>query len=384
MRRTTERGMCPAAILPALCLMTMVALLIVPAAVVGQTVPASAAPAVTPASAAGDGGGYRGPGPRVEPIREVDASDHYRPSSKPVAAPAAPLMEEGRRLLERTGRLVRRADGSYFQFDESELTLKLLPNHFMQRIEDVSDFGGRPMHFRVTTTVQSYRGQNYLLMTRAPEVVRSEVAADSAGRVEGGGGGALPSDLPSPAPVQSSPAGGVLGDDGGAASFPLPGDVSPVAEPDDEQRDMPPAASNLDLPAMPQLPSEVERQAPGAATADDGRGLGGSRDSRSAIGSGVMRRSAAGESILVQDGRWLVDREGRIDRVGEETRFIFDSGDEPMALLPNAKLERIEALSDYGRRGQRFRVSGSVTAYRGRNFLVLSKVLIIPKAIEDL
>lgn len=340
--------------------------------VVGQDVEVRPVPVTpVPATPAADGAElYKGPGPRVAPIREVDPDDPYREAAEPQEQPA-PLMEEGRRLIERTGRLVRRADGSYFVFDGSNLELRLLPNHFMQRIEDVSDFGSRAMQFRITTTVQKYRDRNCLLLTRAPEVVRSGAAASGVGGEDGG-------EAVSPSGEQGGSSAAGAGELENAAGAADDGD-----EPDERQRDIPPESGDLSVPALPELPGGAVRSAPPdeSGTEDDAKPV---EDSRSVIGALSMRRSATGEALLIPDGRLLVDREGRIDRVGDETRFVFDSGDEPMTLLPNAKLERIEDASDYGRRGQRFRVSGEITAYRGRNFLILSKVLIIPKAIEDL
>ncbi len=366
-----------------------------------------------------------GPGPRnVAPVREVDPRAPYQSSSAPVAAPRVPLMEEGRRLIERTGRLQRENDGSHFVFDESELSLRLLQNHFLQRMEDVSDFGARPMQFRLTMTVQRYRGQNYLLVSRAPEVVRSdagsaggsgEAAAGRPGTTGGGkvesspGASAATGRESAPDPLAEAPRieshDDSSGDGDGAASDDQQQDDRPSddTEPDDAKRDIPPGPSNLEIPPMAPLKSDDGRSQPAPANARSPSSQGerpgvGSAQSPGQHGDGSTpaghsgtsfagpprRRATGDESALIQEGRWLIDREGRLDRVDGQTRFIFDSGDEPITLLPNAKLERIEDISDYGRRGQKFRISGAVTVYRGRNYLLLSKVLIIPRAIEDL
>ena len=87
---------------------------------------------------------------------------------------------------------------------------------------------------------------------------------------------------------------------------------------------------------------------------------------------------------LVREGTFVIDRVGRVveDDAGRLI-FVFaadgpaaaaSAGDPPMVLVANLNLMALEdALrSDPGRR---FRVTGRVTEYRGRNHLILEKVI---------
>ena len=88
---------------------------------------------------------------------------------------------------------------------------------------------------------------------------------------------------------------------------------------------------------------------------------------------------------LLREGTFVVDRVGRavVDDAGAAT-FVFAAdtargaaaGDPPMRLVPNLNLQALESAlgSDPARR---FRVTGRVTEYRGRNHLILDKVVVL-------
>jgi len=87
------------------------------------------------------------------------------------------------------------------------------------------------------------------------------------------------------------------------------------------------------------------------------------------------------ENLLPEYAR-LVDREGTVIRkaVGAEggIRTVFRSADEKLelVLLENRYLETLEDVTDHGRKAAKLRVSGTVTVYRGANYLLLSRVQI--------
>ena len=87
------------------------------------------------------------------------------------------------------------------------------------------------------------------------------------------------------------------------------------------------------------------------------------------------------ENLLPEYAR-VVDREGVVVRkaVGPEggIRTVFRSADEKLelVLLENRYLEALENATDYGRKGARLRLSGTVTVYRGVNYLLLTRVQI--------
>lgn len=87
---------------------------------------------------------------------------------------------------------------------------------------------------------------------------------------------------------------------------------------------------------------------------------------------------------LLPEGFYVVDRRGRLVRSGDQWMFAFESdgkalADPPMGLLRNEWLERVESEVATGAHGVIFRVSGEVTCYRGKNYLLLRKVLLEPK-----
>ncbi len=87
------------------------------------------------------------------------------------------------------------------------------------------------------------------------------------------------------------------------------------------------------------------------------------------------------ENLLPEYAR-LVDREGTVLRkaVGPEggIRTVFRSADEKLelVLLENRYLEALENATDYCRKAAKLRVSGTITVYRGVNYLLLTRVQI--------
>ncbi len=76
---------------------------------------------------------------------------------------------------------------------------------------------------------------------------------------------------------------------------------------------------------------------------------------------------------IVEEGKRLFNREGRLemDKIGRAI-FVFDSGDKPMQLLENSWREYIEARTHYAKKKARWRVSGIVTVYGKRNYLLVT------------
>ena len=114
----------------------------------------------------------------------------------------------------------------------------------------------------------------------------------------------------------------------------------------------------------------------------DGRVLrsvsGGGEDAASA---GVSPRSEP--MALRREGTFIFDRVGRVERSAEGglPRFVFEADgqalrDPPVMLLPNLKLMIVEdTLDEAGSEGVRFRITGEVTEYNGRNYVLLQKVI---------
>ena len=89
---------------------------------------------------------------------------------------------------------------------------------------------------------------------------------------------------------------------------------------------------------------------------------------------------------VMREGTPLVNRTGRLTQVsgpeGNRTEFTFESDglalrDPPLIILPNLRLMAMEDAVRAASRDLRFRVSGVVTEYRGRNYLLLEKVTVV-------
>jgi hypothetical protein len=72
--------------------------------------------------------------------------------------------------------------------------------------------------------------------------------------------------------------------------------------------------------------------------------------------------------VFARSGRIAADQDGR-------TVFLFDSGDPPMRLLENSLREYLEDVTKGGKLLARWRISGLVTEYRKRNYLLVSRAV---------
>ena len=93
---------------------------------------------------------------------------------------------------------------------------------------------------------------------------------------------------------------------------------------------------------------------------------------------------------VVREGTPIVNRVGRltVGADGAPSEFVFESDgqalrDPPLIVLPNLKLQIMEDAARNNTREPRFRVSGVVTEYRGRNHLLLEKVSVLRPATEQ-
>jgi hypothetical protein len=106
-------------------------------------------------------------------------------------------------------------------------------------------------------------------------------------------------------------------------------------------------------------------------------------------GAGAVAPAAPSVNVL-REGTILIDRLGRLTKSadGNQTEFAFESDgtalqDPPVVILPNLKLMQLEdAVNANTTRELRFRVSGTVTEYRGRNYILLDKAVVVPEMLE--
>jgi hypothetical protein len=90
---------------------------------------------------------------------------------------------------------------------------------------------------------------------------------------------------------------------------------------------------------------------------------------------------AAPQQRLEHEGTLLLDRIGRLTR-GRDTKWLefrFESDgrsmtDPPLLLLPNRQLMQLEELVNHSQADLAIRViSGEITEYRGRNYLMINR-----------
>ncbi len=94
---------------------------------------------------------------------------------------------------------------------------------------------------------------------------------------------------------------------------------------------------------------------------------------------------------LMREGERIVDRTGRLTRSadGQFYEFHFDADgqamrDPPVVILPSLKLVQMETAIQSSARDLRFRITGEVTEYKGRNYVLLQKVVVVPDVVQPL
>ena len=103
-------------------------------------------------------------------------------------------------------------------------------------------------------------------------------------------------------------------------------------------------------------------------------------------GSAAVAPNAPQITVL-REGSYVVDRLGRLrpSPDGQQMEFAFESDgrtlqDPPLIILPNLKLMAMERAAEALRdRDVRFRITGMLTEYKGRNYVLLDKVVVVPE-----
>lgn len=77
-----------------------------------------------------------------------------------------------------------------------------------------------------------------------------------------------------------------------------------------------------------------------------------------------------------REGTRLTDIHGRFELSGDRVTFFPGSGRESYRLLENLALERVAQVLTESRTRQEWMVSGTLTEFRGANYLLLTKAVI--------
>lgn len=94
--------------------------------------------------------------------------------------------------------------------------------------------------------------------------------------------------------------------------------------------------------------------------------------------------------VLKREGQYVIDETGRLvkDADGKSWDFVFDADgqamqDAPMGVLPNLKLDAMETAVTGLDHQPKFRVTGMVTEYKGKNYLLLEKATLVPAVVQQ-
>jgi hypothetical protein len=92
----------------------------------------------------------------------------------------------------------------------------------------------------------------------------------------------------------------------------------------------------------------------------------------------------AANLATLREGSDIIDRVGRLQKTADGLweEFVFDGDgrslkDPPVFILPNLKLMLMETKFGDADRDLRFRITGTVTEYRGHNYILLDKVVVV-------
>jgi hypothetical protein len=106
-------------------------------------------------------------------------------------------------------------------------------------------------------------------------------------------------------------------------------------------------------------------------------------------GAGAVAPGAP-QLTLMREGTYVVDRTGRLTKSadGTSSELTFDTDaktlrDPPMVILPSLKLMQMENAVQNSNRDLKFKVTGMVTEYKGRNYILLEKVVVVPQVLQQ-
>jgi hypothetical protein len=254
--------------------------------------------------------------------------------------PAA-MLAEGTFVSRRAGRIARLPSGErafVFSPDDQGITLRpmvLMPSLRLQRLDQALE--DRDPAILITGEVFAYMGINYLLPTDFSIT----------------GSAPLPTQRPAPSPPPAAP---------GAPAPPAEPAVQDLIRELEQQRQRP-------RPTDPLLAETPPR-----------------RDPAMRLDPLPLPANTAAPASLIPEGQTISRRRGRMIRLpAGEWAIAFDTGpqhetnlDRPLVLLPSQNLQRMQAWAGRFADTVPIEISGRVTQYRGRNFLIPTLYRIYP------
>jgi hypothetical protein len=268
-----------------------------------------------------------GSGSASSPTTRPQAPQVMEPAGYTPAASTGALLREGSDVIARRGHLEKLPDNPYSEFifdgwPHSDLApMLVLPNLQLMSMEDASAATRENLHFTVSGLVTEYRGRNYILLEPGPDALNRQ--------------------SPSPVPGYQP-----------ASRGPVSADQM-LKEMLSADKPSPAASSSADSPR---------------------------RDSTS--GSGALPPNAPVLTMLPEQAQ-IFDRVCRLgpcpDGLHQQLTFDADGStllDPPLIVLPNLKLADLEKAAG-DQHNARIRATGMVTEYRGRNYILLQKIVVM-------
>ena len=110
----------------------------------------------------------------ILPVMPRDQIGGQANGNRAAAAVGKGRLPEGVMLTQRTGRLVRDGENSYFEFDalgpnRALKRMKILPNELLEQMERKLSQGAKTFKISAQTTL--YRGENYLLLRQEDAIM---------------------------------------------------------------------------------------------------------------------------------------------------------------------------------------------------------------------
>jgi hypothetical protein len=157
-----------------------------------------------------------------------------------------------------------------------------------------------------------------------------------------------------------------------------PDDSGAIGQPADQ-------ASPSGTAAVPAVqsptPEQVLNQMLQPADADRTAAITAGQPAANSGSSGGTETTDSG--AILREGTDVVDRMGRLKKTADGTQeeLVFESdsktmSDPPMVILPNLVLMSMETAANQASHDLRFRITGTVTEYRARNYILLEKFVV--------
>jgi hypothetical protein len=105
-------------------------------------------------------------------------------------------------------------------------------------------------------------------------------------------------------------------------------------------------------------------------------------------GSGALKPGAPTLAVR-REGTFVIDETVRLShKPNGQSEITFEKDgkalkDPPMIVLPNSKLMQMEDMISAANRDLKFHVTGMVTEYRGRNYILLERVQVLPDITQQ-